>query len=640
MKRLAFLFLCLGLLLLQAPVAHADDDQIFTSNIKPNIMLFIDTSGSMDWLIPNGGTGAAYDPNTQYLQPPSDSPYYQYCKQGSSAVQCDNTLGNAADVYDLFGVRQYQCIDTLPWPATCSSRAPSASRSSLSSTGRYDTQTLHLRTGNYFNYMLSQQAAKKKIDIAKAIVGRLIDGFDGIRLGVAAYQGNDENFGNDAADPIRPGAKIVSEIVTIDATTNKQAIKDKVNNIIAVGSTPMGAALHDLGKYFAGTLSPYASPVQSSLASCQPNYIIFISDGLPNDGLYSWNNPSPGADPNDGHGSLTGTPVVAPWVATSLKNQTPPATHVLIHTVGFSIPADDALLANSTLTTIATNGGGSFYSAGNELELEQAIEGAILKIFAATFCFASPVVPTTSATGIDRAYLASFKSDPSSPFWEGHVKAYQRTNGIVPIDSVTKKPLDSALIWDAGEKLKLQSPTDRKIYTYSSASKFVEFKTSTSTSDLPASDLGVLTPTDRDKIIDFMRGVDVYDNHPKNGNSTEDREWKLGDIFHSTPVLVTPPFLASTDASYLAFRADTTIKYRRTILLAGANDGMLHAFNESDGSELWAFIPPNLLNKLKTLTDNSNSHAFYVDGSPIAVDVKIQLSGDTEPKWRTIVIFG
>jgi type IV pilus assembly protein PilY1 len=622
MKRLALL-LCLGLLCLQAPLAQADDDQIFSANIKPNIMLFLDTSGSMDWLVPNGGTAAAYDKNTQYARPASTSPYYQYCANGSTKVQCDNTiLSDAADVYSLFGVRQYQCIDG------CTSRAPSAARTALRNTGRYDTATVHLRTGNYFNYMLSQQAAKKKIDIAKDIVKGLIDGFDGIRLGLAAYKGNDQNFGDDDADPIRPGAKIVQEILTIDETSDKTALKATVDTITAVGSTPMGAALRDLGKYYAGTLSrpsggTYASPVESGVAACQPNYIIFMSDGLPNDGSYSWNIPTPGHDPYDFvGGSLTGTPVVAPWVATNLKAQNPPATHVLIHTVGFAIPADDALLANATLTTIATNGGGQFYSAGNEAELQQAIENAILRIFSATFCFASPVVPTTSATSIDRAYLASFKSDPSNAFWEGHVKAYQRTNGVVPVDPVTKRPLDSALIWDAGDTLKLQSASTRKVYTYiGSPASLQEFKTGTS--DITAASLDVPSG-ERDALINFIRG--------------EGRSEKLGDIYHSTPVLVTPPFLPSTDASYVAFRAAK--KLRASFLLAGANDGMLHAFQESDGAELWAFIPPNLLNKLKHLRSNAIGHTYYVDSSPIAADVKIQLSGDTEPKWRTIVIFG
>jgi type IV pilus assembly protein PilY1 len=37
------------------------------------------------------------------------------------------------------------------------------------------------------------------------------------------------------------------------------------------------------------------------------------------------------------------------------------------------------------------------------------------------------------------------------------------------------------------------------------------------------------------------------------------------------------------------------------VILAGANDGMLHAFDAGTGAERWAFIPPSLLTSLKTM---------------------------------------
>jgi type IV pilus assembly protein PilY1 len=139
--------------------------------------------------------------------------------------------------------------------------------------------------------------------------------------------------------------------------------------------------------------------------------------------------------------------------------------------------------------------------------------------------------------------------------------------------------------------------------------------------------LGVASSTARDQLMDWTRGFDAYSSTP-----TADRAWKLGDIFHSTPVLVTAPSLALNDASYRAFK--TAQASRTRVLIAGTNDGMLHAFKESDGSELWAFIPPDLLGNLKFLTDSTSDHGYYVDSSPIAADIKV---GST---WKTIVVFG
>jgi type IV pilus assembly protein PilY1 len=143
--------------------------------------------------------------------------------------------------------------------------------------------------------------------------------------------------------------------------------------------------------------------------------------------------------------------------------------------------------------------------------------------------------------------------------------------------------------------------------------------------------LGADSSTEHDKIIDFTRGIDVYDEDT-DGNTTEERPWKLGDIFHSNPVLVSPPFLPLSDSTYTTFR--TTNANRTTILLAGANDGMLHAFRESDGQELWAFIPSDNLARLKDLTVRSGEHEFYLDASPIVTDIKV---GTT---WKTIAIIG
>jgi type IV pilus assembly protein PilY1 len=61
---------------------------------------------------------------------------------------------------------------------------------------------------------------------------------------------------------------------------------------------------------------------------------------------------------------------------------------------------------------------------------------------------------------------------------------------------------------------------------------------------------------------------------------------------------------------------------------------MLHAFRDSDGEELWGFIPPNLLSSLKDLASLSAEHDFFVDSSPVAADIKISGS------WKTIVVFG
>jgi type IV pilus assembly protein PilY1 len=553
------------------PPARADDSDIFGAEIQPNVLLAFDTSGSMD----NTIYSDPYDVATTYTGTYTATKVYQ--RVNSAYTVYANTI---ADV------------------------TSSSARTALSSagywSGRIGGSNRSLFTGNYLNWLATPGAQQvKKMDVAKRVLTKLVTNVEGVRFGLMQFTNNGTQG--------QGGGKIVAPIGSSPST-----LTTAINGFVSSGYTPLGELLRDAGRYYKG-LGDYngnyrTSPIQ---VECQPNFIIMISDGLQN-GLLDARTEATNRSTQDHASTLTGTQTVR------------------VDTVGFAVAAGEAAAANDILQTAARNGGGAFYSTENETQLEAALEEAIRQIVAATFAFATPVVPTTSATGSTKAYLAAFKSDPSRPFWQGFLKAYQRdANGQVPVDA-NGVPLDTALVWEAGAKLAAKSASSRLIYTMAGTSR-VEFKTTTSSSTLTPAMLGVSTDSDRDKLIEFIRGVDTYDDNG-NGNTTEERAWKLGDIFHSTPVLVTPPFAPSSETSYIAFRQANAS--RTTVLLAGANDGLLHAFRENDGEELWAFIPPDLLGNLKLLAVSGGEHQFFVDSSPTASDVKIGGA------WKTIVIFG
>ncbi len=53
------------------------------------------------------------------------------------------------------------------------------------------------------------------------------------------------------------------------------------------------------------------------------------------------------------------------------------------------------------------------------------------------------------------------------------------------------------------------------------------------------------------------------------------------------------------------------------MIFVGANDGMLHAFDDATGEELWGFIPSEFLSQLRDMTRGSDLESS-VDGSPKA----------------------
>ncbi len=82
-------------------------------------------------------------------------------------------------------------------------------------------------------------------------------------------------------------------------------------------------------------------------------------------------------------------------------------------------------------------------------------------------------------------------------------------------------------------------------------------------------------------------------------------------------------------------------KDRTKVIIVGANDGMLHAFDAATGVEKWAFIPNALLKNLKLSTA---AHTYFVDSSPKVADVWFpSSSGDTTKsadEWKTVLISG
>jgi type IV pilus assembly protein PilY1 len=577
MKRAVALALAVSLCVLNVPLnvrsARADDSDIFGANIQPNVLIMLDTSGSMDDLISTW----PFHPDTtysgSYVASPSQGTVYKRTFTGYSVYKND--------------------IDSVP-----SGSARSALTDNGFWSGRIGGTRYNLFTGNYLNWQNDPRSQdKKKIDIAKEVIDNLVNNTEGVRFGLMKFADNG-NRGDGGGEIVAPIGSSKADITT------------KLGGLSPFGFTPLGEFTRDAGKYYQGNGDYYdherTSPIQYE---CQPNFAILISDGLENGTLEL-----------QAEAAKINNQDQASWF--------PGKQNIILHTVGFAIDPGEQAAANDVLQLGAKNGGGSFYYASNAAELEAALQDAIRQIVAATFSFATPVVPTTSATGSDKAYLAAFQSNPSRPFWRGFLKAFRRdANGNVPVDA-NGVPLDSALVWEAGQQLAGKAGASRTIYTLVGGSR-VEFKTTTAS--VTAAMLGVSTSTDRDNVINFIRGIDTIDENG-NLNVTEERVWKLGDIFHSSPVLVTPPIAPSSDTSYVAFR--DTQKNRTTIILAAANDGMLHAFQESDGQELWGFIPPDQLSQLKLLAQLSGAHQFFADSSPVVADVKI--GGN----WKTIAVFG
>lgn len=173
-------------------------------------------------------------------------------------------------------------------------------------------------------------------------------------------------------------------------------------------------------------------------------------------------------------------------------------------------------------------------------------------------------------------------------------------------------------------------------------------------------------------LVEYLRGYEgasgdrprsiEYDGDTSNG----DEPWLLGDIVNSSPIALAKPVknfdISYGDSTFLDYK--NAVADRRQVVFVGANDGMLHAFNagfySADvsgyktslagetahplGSELWAYVPYNLLPHLQYLQRTDYQHVYYVDGQPQIFDVNGIWSSDSttdHPEdWGSILVVG
>ncbi len=166
--------------------------------------------------------------------------------------------------------------------------------------------------------------------------------------------------------------------------------------------------------------------------------------------------------------------------------------------------------------------------------------------------------------------------------------------------------------------------------------------------------------TEAENIVNYVRGQEITGFRPRVFSSVPGSGiWRLGDIIHSTPVSVGQPSAGYdtryNDSSYRDFR--NYWRTRRQMVYVGANDGMIHAFSSgfydpstetfSDpvhplGSEMWAYVPYNLLPHLRWTTEQGYPHVYYMDGPPIVFDANIFTPDSTTHinGWGTVLVMG
>ncbi|MGB0513332.1 MAG: pilus assembly protein [Wenzhouxiangellaceae bacterium] len=261
---------------------------------------------------------------------------------------------------------------------------------------------------------------------------------------------------------------------------------------------------------------------------------------------------------------------------------------------------------------------GEMFTATRPDELVEALS-AVLREIASRI---QPVGVSATSSRIDEE-SQFFESELNSTTWSGNLRAIDANTGAVN--------------WSAGDKI--TGSVGRSITTTVNGTQ-VPFNLASMTPALRTRIFGNAGTADLDEllrqnaIIAYLRGD--QSNEESNGGPLRNREGLLGDIANSRPTFVgaTNEGWGRLDPNYVSYVEGA--KQGLDMVLVGANDGMLHAFDanaDTGGDELFAYIPSMVHEELDTLADPNYVHRFFVDGQIGVGDV--QLGG-----WTTVAVAG
>ncbi len=679
--------LLFGEVSMAAPGTVSQVPLIISARADPNIMFFIDSSGSMNHIV----LDSPYNPNIVYgVCPPnkalptnstvlirvtsSGRAYFRYggtnYDWGTSAVP--GSRGHTG--------RQTRCF-------ALNSNYNAALYAELGSGTKYTNGYGDAAyPGNYLNWYFgssptnwgrgarSKPDTLRRIDVAQDAANALLAQMADVRVGLSTFNGSS-------------GARIREGID--DISRNRSAMISEINNISPGGSTPLSEALHEIGRYFVegrnqslkmhpdtanevrrnaytifNRTPAYSSGVQRRSPIqyfCQRSFVIMLTDGLATDdrdissstGLQDYDfdcvNRTPaclsydrkpgevyestGSDYlDDVAGALFDIdlrPDLTDAQGDEVKN------NIVTYPIGF---ADPLITSSQLLDDTADNGGGIFLTANNSAELVAAFQRAAADIQAKIGSFAAVAFNTSSFGAGGAIYTSSYNTSR----WSGNVTKI----------AITAQGTIGGVSWDVASLLAARSPTSRLIFTFDKLNNQAkEFRniidlTISQQLDLNTSPRGI--PDGLGQLrINYLRG-----DRTREGSTFRTRDNLVGDIVNSGIVYVgkpednwpdTPPFPTGS-SKYSVFKKGSAAS-RTPMIYVGDNAGFFHGFNGNSGAELFSYIPSNLFSNasqegLHYLTDPNYQHIFYVDGTPTVADAYISSKAVATKSWRTVAVVG
>lgn len=537
--------------------------------------------------------------------------------------------------------------------------------------------------GNWLNWYYSPGTVSTRLQVVKDVANSLVASVDGINVGLMHFRQTS------ASGP--HGGRVAYAME--DVSTARAGIQAAINALTPTKWTPLSETMYEAALYYMGRSAVHGATNPKSVSTalrsqdpptydspidypCQKNYIVLLTDGAPtgdDDSDAAILNlqdaegtsfrtlagiPAGGVCDVESYAGLDLSPTpeggdclddLAEFMFKGDMSPLPGKQNVITHVVGFALEDRNGQIVRlPVLLDTAARGGGRYYEAVDSASLFTTLTGIVTEILQTQSTFTSPAVSVNSfnrAQNLNDLYITLFEPS-STEHWPGNLKKFRlRPSDAKIVDALGRPAVDeqtgffvanSQSLWadgPDGHDIKVggaahRIPEERKVYTSIAGNNLTAPGNRVALNN-PAIDDALLNtggpdaPT-REQVISFINGLDASDVD-NDGDTTEPRR-QMGDPLHSKPASVV--YGPSIDDAIIFF---------------ATNDGFLHAIDADDGTELWAFLPPEFLGQQVNLfLDGSTPVKSYgIDGN-VSVQVLGNNDGVIDPSAgeRVLLFFG
>ena len=552
--------------------------------------------------------------------------------QSDSGLHGENDSSDPAAVYAASGTGL-----SYPWTSDPSQEVD------WTSSGRSTTYTIY--DGNYLNYQNDPATLNRsRSDIMKEVTKRVLNSVNDMNVGLMRFNATE-------------GGTII--LAPSDLDTNRAAILGEIDSLPADGFTPLSESLFETALFWQGLGANYGEASTDAAAllttdpmvynrpemlTCSKNFNILITDGKPTEDLGT---PGILGQLPDYSATLggrigctgTGDGACLDDIGEYLANvDINPALigrqTVITHTIGFTI---DLPILEET----ARVSGGQYLLADDTDSLLVALRDIVSQVDERALSYTAPAVSVNTfnrTRNLNNVYLTMFGARGAA-HWPGNLKAYRISGGRIT-DALGADAVDpdtgfffptARSFWTTGQAdgndvlmggaaNQLPDPASRRLFTnngfdstLSGASNAISTGNMARYTD---ADFGLTgTGTTMDQVIRWMRGEDVKD---EDGDPTTTVRYAMGDPLHSRPAAIV---YGGTQQS------------PESVIYTATNDGYLHAVDSTNGEELWAYVPKELLPRMARLYDDPEmKYKLYgIDGDIVPVVRDVDNDGAIEP---------